>query len=380
MRYEDIAAVEALVLDHRRRETPPPERRQTPSEESDSPDETDGPADAEQSSGDSDEQESSAREVPQEASPHSEPDLDRSTTDGKEKEVFETGRPYRVRPIRFDRDRIVRRGSGKRARTRTAQKQGRYVRARPDGPVEHDIAVDATIRAAAPFQRIRRGEAETINGDAGSSDGGTLAIRDVDFRHKVRERRIGTYFHFLVDASGSMGARARMVATKGAVLSLLLDAYQKRDRVSMTAFRGEAATPMLPPTSSVEVAATALRELPVGGRTPLSAGLVHAGTVLRNELAKDPTARPVVIVITDGRANVALGDGPAHTEALDLAGKLARDPRVRFIVIDTEPKGFLQFGFASDLAGRLGAEYLKTEELRASELTNIVRAGSTGES
>ncbi|MDL1968959.1 MAG: ATP-binding protein, partial [Deltaproteobacteria bacterium] len=162
---------------------------------------------------------------------------------GTFEQIFETGTTFKVRKIALEKDHVLRRGSGRRSRTRTAQKQGRYVKSgMPKG--RNDIALDATLRAAAPYQVYRCKEHD-------NDDNLTVFIREEDIREKVREKRVGNFILFLVDASGSMGARARMVASKGAILSLLLDAYQKRDKVAMVSFSHRKATVNLPPTSSI---------------------------------------------------------------------------------------------------------------------------------
>jgi len=227
------------------------------------------------------------------------------------------------------------------------------------------VALDATLRAASPHQ-IRR--------KAGSDL--AIALRPQDIREKIRERRIGNFLLFVVDASGSMGARGRMAATKGAIMSLLLDAYQKRDKVAMISFCKGAARLNLPPTSSIETAARLLAEMPVGGRTPLSSALVESGEVLRGHLVRDPTSRPIVLLMTDGRSNVSLGDGKPVDESLLLAQKLARDERVQFIVVDTEDQGLVRFGLAARLAGALSARYFRTKDLQADTLVDLVKGDS----
>jgi len=276
--------------------------------------------------------------------------------------IFEVGETFRVKRIERRRDRVFRRGSGRRSRTRTSQKQGRYVKStlrRERG----DLALDATLRAAAPHQGRRAG-----------TSGLAVAIRDEDIREKVREKRIGTFLVFVVDASGSMGAQNRMVASKGAIMSLLLDAYQKRDRVAMVSFRGREAATLLPPTCSIDLAGKLLQELPVGGRTPLSAGLVRGYEVVRNHLFKEPTSRPIVVLVTDGRSNVAMAEaGHPVRESLAVASAVARDDRIKFIVVDSEPEGVIRFGLARSLAATLGAEYCKIEDLKADKLLDVVR-------
>jgi magnesium chelatase subunit D len=179
----------------------------------------------------------------------------------------------------------------------------------------------------------------------------------------VREGREGNLVVFVVDASGSMAARKRMSAVKAAVLSLLTDAYQRRDKVGLISFRGEGARVLLPPTSSVELAASRLEELPTGGRTPLASGLEKAKEVLKRERLREKERRPLLVLLTDGRATV----GP------DPRG-VARGMR-RFgaasVVVDTE-QGYARLGMAGALAEAMGARCLRLEELKADSLVELV--------
>jgi magnesium chelatase subunit D len=185
-------------------------------------------------------------------------------------------------------------------RSRARGQAGRVTGSRrPPGPVRQ-VHLTATLTAAAPYQ-VQRGR----------TGPGGLRLRHEDLRETRREGREGNLVLFLVDASGSMAARARMGAVKGAVLSLLLDAYQRRDKVGMITFSGSAARVLLPPTSSVEAAAARLADLPTGGRTPLAAGLLRAHEVLRTERLRDPDRRPLLVVVTDGRATSAATARPA---------------------------------------------------------------------
>ena len=299
-------------------------------------------------------------EAEEEAEPENQDGEDHSGNN-KLEQIFEVGETFKVKKFASPKDRVVRRGSGRRSRTRISQKQGRYVKS-VMGRNQDDVALDATLRAAAPYQLRRK-------------NGNDLAVilQPEDIRGKVREKRIGNFLLFVVDASGSMGARGRMAASKGAIMSLLLDAYQKRDRVAMVSFRRDGAVVNLPPTSSIELAAHLLQEMPVGGRTPLSAGLAKSHEVLRNYLLREPTARPITIVITDGKSNVALGENKPLDEALALADRLSLDERIRFIVVDTEAKGLVTFGLAQKLAGAMKAQYFKIEDLKADTLLNIVK-------
>ena len=166
---------------------------------------------------------------------------------------------------------ITRRHGGRRSRTRTDRKRGRYIQARPANGKTDDLAFDATLRAAAPFQRQRAEQRKRV----------AFAIRASDFQRKVRVEEAANLVLFVVDASWSMAVAERMAATKGAILSLLTDAYQRRDRVGLVVFQKDRATLVLPPTNSVQLAQRALADIPVGGKTPLSAGLFLAYEVHR---------------------------------------------------------------------------------------------------
>ncbi len=247
---------------------------------------------------------------------------------------------------------------GRRSRARGSA--GRVTGARrPPGPVRQ-VHLTATLTAAAPYQ-VQRGR----------TGPGGLRLRREDLREARREGREGNLILFLVDASGSMAARARMGAVKGAVLSLLLDAYQRRDKVGMITFRGSAARVLLPPTSSVEAAAARLAELPTGGRTPLAAGLLRAHEVLRTERLRDPDRRPLLVVVTDGRATARSGDPDPVTCARQAAGLLAA-AGVTSVVVDCE-SGTVRLGLAAGLARALDGTLLKLDELAAGPLADSVR-------
>ncbi|CUU56805.1 magnesium chelatase subunit D [Parafrankia irregularis] len=207
-----------------------------------------------------------------------------------------------------------------------------------------DLHVVATMLAAAPHQAAR------------GRGGPGLVLRAADLRQARREGREGNLVLFVVDASGSMAARARMGAVKAAVLSLLLDAYQRRDKIGLVTFRGEAAELALPPTSSVDVAAARLADLPAGGRTPLADGLLLAHRTLARERLRDPSRRPLLVVLTDGRHTAGPAPGPA-AELLARGGVAA-------VVVDCET-GRVRLGLAGTLAGMLGAPLLGLAELAA---------------
>ncbi|MFF9621089.1 putative cobaltochelatase [Streptomyces griseosporeus] len=244
--------------------------------------------------------------------------------------------------------------AGRRSRART--EHGRTTGARrPQGALTK-LHLAATVHAAAPHQRAR------------GRSGPGLVIRRDDLRQAAREGREGNLVLFVVDASGSMAARQRMGAVKGAVLSLLLDAYQRRDKVGLVTFRGSAADVALPPTSSVDAAAARLESLPTGGRTPLAAGLLKAHEVLRVERLRDPARRALVVVVTDGRAT----GGP---EPVALAGRAARlfaADGVASVVVDCE-SGPVRLGLAGQLAADLGGTAVTLDELRADSIAGLVK-------
>jgi magnesium chelatase subunit D len=225
-----------------------------------------------------------------------------------------------------------------------------------------DIAFDATIRAAAPFQKERLEERKKL----------AFAIHPNDLHRKVRVRKAANLVMFLVDASWSMAVAERMSATKGAILSLLTDAYQRRDRVGLVVFQKDRANLVLPPTNSVHLAQRALADIPVGGKTPLSAGLFLAHEVIKREMNLHPDVMPLMIVLTDGAGNVAMWDLPPQEEAHSLADQIARSD-IRSVVINMEHQAFDQ-GLAQALADHLKAPCYTLSELKAENLYRAVRA------
>ncbi len=291
-------------------------------------------------------------------------------------EWFEIGDPYAVQNLQVQPpDRRARRSSGRRATTVSGTSVGRYVGARVPESAASDLALDATLRAAAPYQQSRRNTADP--------DTSALLIEPWDVREKVRETHTGSLILFVVDASGSMGAQRRMVAVKGAVMSLLLDAYQRRDRVGLIAFRGTGAELLLPPTGSVEMAQWCLQEMPTGGRTPLARALYVAMETLETERLKDRDVLPLLVLLSDGRANVSLaGDqSPQYSspsgEVQSLAQTIA-DAKIPAVVVDTE-QDFIKLGLAQGIADSMSARYIKLEDLAAESLADAVRRELPGE-
>ncbi|MGN0125989.1 MAG: VWA domain-containing protein, partial [Rhodococcus sp. (in: high G+C Gram-positive bacteria)] len=246
--------------------------------------------------------------------------------------------PFRARV--FSVDRVGRGAAGRRSRAVTTI--GRTVGSRrgDSGPVH----LPATIRAT------------------------VLTDQGLQLRRKIIEGRETNLVLFCVDASGSMAARNRMVQVKTAVLSLLLDAYRRRDIVGLVTFRGTGATLALPPTNSVDVAAARLRELPAGGRTPLAEGLIEAAETVRRHSLRDPRRRALLVVVTDGRATAGRD---AVQRSLDAADVIAAQG-ISSVVVDSET-GRFRMGLAARLAERLGADYVPVGEVDADALAGIVR-------
>ena len=197
------------------------------------------------------------------------------------------------------------------------------------------------------------------------------ALQMSDLQRKVRVRRAANLILFVVDASWSMAVSERMNATKGAILSLLTDAYQRRDRVGLIVFQKDRAQVVLPPTNSVTLAKTALANIPVGGKTPLSAGLLLAHEVIKRELNLHPDIVPLMILLTDGAGNVSLGDQPPQEEAHRLADQFQHE-NIKTVTINMEHVAFDQ-GLAVRLAYRLGGPCYTLGQLRAETLLETVR-------
>ncbi len=357
----DIRRVAPLVLPHRRRRQPFDEpnvddqelddsmaRHRPNSPESATPPESDA---------DSDSSEASGEDAP-------EPNGQGRAPEDKQAPI---GQTYTVQPLEGplqQQSAMLQRANGRRSR-KLGGRSGHYVTSRQPQDRVRDIAIDATLRAAAPHMYERR-----------LSEDHAGLIRSADLREKVRESRGGNLILFAVDASGSMGARDRMVATKGAIMSLLLEAYQKRDQVGMVSFRGQDASILLPPTSSVELAQQYLANMKTGGRTPLAAGLAKAEELLRRARHRDRGMQPLLVLLTDGRANAGLGSGDPVTDSLRQAAALCQ-ANVPALVVDTE-QGVLRLGLAQRLAQALGGICLRLEELAATTLAKAVRLSIAG--
>ena len=275
-------------------------------------------------------------------------------------------------------DRQYRKGSGRRLMTKTKDTRGRMIRAYQDEQALEDLALVDTLRAAAPYQRLRAAtkmEQEKLSTQSQQlkQQGGkglSLVIKPQDYRRKAREKRIGAYQLFVVDASGSMAARHRMEATKAAILSLLRDSYIHRDSVGLIAFRKESAEVLLPFTRSVERAERLLASMPTGGKTPLAHGLRMAYTMCDRLLRAHRAERIQIICITDGRATSGYSEDPV-SESKQWARILGTLP-VDCIVIDTETN-FIKLGLAKELCKLMNGSYYAMDTITADRILRVSR-------
>ena len=275
-------------------------------------------------------------------------------------------------------DRQYRKGSGRRLMTKTKDTRGRMIRAYQDEKALEDLALVDTLRAAAPYQRLRAAtkmEQEKLSTQSQqlehqSSKGLSIVIKPQDYRRKAREKRVGAYQLFVVDASGSMAARHRMEATKAAILSLLRDSYIHRDSVGLIAFRKESAEVLLPFTRSVERAERLLASMPTGGKTSLAHGLRMAYTMCDRLLRAHKAERIQIICITDGRATSGDSDDPV-AESKRWARIVGTLP-VDCIVIDTET-GFIKLGLAKELCKLMNGSYYAMDTISADRILRVSR-------
>ncbi|MGH3457002.1 putative cobaltochelatase [Aeromicrobium sp.] len=360
---EDVRAAARLALPHRRRRNP----FDAPGIDEDlldqilDDDEPEPPPPPPPSDDDGSPLEDSPDHTDPESVEGSEPDekppstSSRGESGAQDVTVDAPGKPYRPRLFT-----VAGTGAGESGhRSRAVTEDGRRIGAERPGVRTGSIHLTETIRAAAPHQRNR------------ARDGRRIAFRADDLRVAVREGHESNLVLFCVDASGSMAARRRMEQVKTAILSLLLDAYQRRDKVGLVTFRSGEATLALPPTSSIDIAAARLDELPAGGRTPLAEGLLKAAETLRLEHVRDPHRRPLLVVVTDGRATH--GDDPL-ARAHEMAAHLA-DTGVASVVVDCET-GKFRMGLAHELADQLRAEYVPLGEVSAEALTGAIKGAA----
>ena len=310
-------------------------------------------------------------EQTEQSEPQDPPDEDNDGEQAQQPEsVFAIGDPIdvgRVRP-KERRDRIHRsKTSGRRIPTLARFNRGRYASHTMPPGRPTDIAIDATIRAAAPYQRDR---------GAGMTDRNAVIIESGDIREKIRVGKVSTATLFVVDASGSMGASNRMESAKGAVMSLLMDSYQQRDRIGMVAFKGDSADVLLPLCSSVDLAFERLSELPTGGKTPLGAGLNTGLNLLLGEKRRNDETIPIMVLISDGRANVSVGENGSIKEELLLIAEEARSAGIHVVILDTETVGSsfvkMQLGYCRTIAEHAGGRYFSVDRLSSGEVHDIV--------
>ena len=343
----DIDEAARFALLHRRRNVEQQEEEPQPEEQQ--------PQDQEQQNQDPAEQpEREQRERPDSSSSQRQRE-----GHGKE-QTFGVGQSFKVAAFGHQVSRQTHKGFGKRTNAKSASKMGRYIYAAQRN-LTGDLALDATIRAAAPYQLSR------------DKKGLALSIRESDIREKVRQRKYANLLVFVVDASGSMGASQRMVETKGAILSLLKDAYVKRDKVALVVFRGNEAQVLLPPTRSVERGVRLLETMPVGGRTPLNHGLSKGLQVVQSELRKNPEVLPYMIMITDGKGNVSMDkDKKPKQELMEISELFREFKYLNTMVLDIERKGAMSFGLAREMARRMGAQYQKIDTLKSAAIVSAV--------
>ncbi|MBF7095652.1 VWA domain-containing protein [Alkalibacter mobilis] len=270
-------------------------------------------------------------------------------------EIFDVGRWLSEK-----KRKSIHKGSGKRSVVKTDAQQGRHVRSRiPATGNVSNIAIAATLRAAAPYQLFR--EKNDL----------AFCVKKSDIRVKIREKRTGNTILFVVDASGSMGAENRMRSVKGAILSLLNDAYQKRDRVGLIAFRRNSAELLLGITRSVELAQKELQSLPTGGRTPLDAGLDLAYEIIKSAKIKDKDILPVIVLVSDGKATYSEKSKDSFESAIDSARRIGAE-KIKTVIIDAD-QGFIKLHFLEKLAEAMNADLLEINDLHSKTLTAAVK-------
>ena len=343
---DDVKEAAGMCLGHRMTEIP--EDHDNSSESGSEPSEQNGQPEMSSDNGTStDERKEEEKEK----------EKDDGSGNDQEETVFSIGNTFSVidftslRPIR---DMHSGKRHGKHGKTISNDSKGRYIRSKSASNYS-DLALDASMRAAAPYQKYREHR------------GLALTLEPGDLRQKVREKKSGASIMFLVDASSSMGARKRMVTVKGAVFSLLQESYKNRDKVGLIAFRKDQSELLLPFTKSVDFAYRKLKEMPTGGTTPLAAALLKAHSEIIKEMKAHPFERYYVVLTTDGRANVPMDGGNAFDDALKAAAFIGSKENAVWIVVDTGT-GYPHTDNAVRLCNDLSGIYLKLEELNADTL------------
>lgn len=379
LNLDDIRTAAEFALPHRARDAapPPPQAEPSPPEQSEAegqeeqneaenpPQELPDEQPAQEEAAPDDEQMSGQEEEFSHNAPSLPPDKagedDGEKGDEAEDDVQAAGTTFAI-PKWQDADlkQVVSRGGGRRNKVRSANRQGRYVGCRVAGEDRiSDLAFDATVRAAAPFQGSR------------DKAGRAIAIERGDLRVKIREKRMGGCILFVVDASASMGANKRMKEVKAAILSMLNVSYQKRDRVGLIAFRKEGAELLLSITRSVELAQKQLEVLPTGGRTPLAKGLELAYEVVMGYKMKDPESNPTIVLVSDGRASAKKQPGVSpFDEAMKAAEKIGNQG-IHTIILDTE-NDFIRFRLCEKLNEKMKGTLVTMEELHSEGIVQVV--------
>src|ERR1700736_5893246 len=381
---EDIYDAATLALAHRARQPVNRDRDETTSPESGEEQEGSKPSDSQAGEPQPSDSEAPAEATAQESSSASDGGQQSAGSDqgmttggssGHESAPDATD-TFNLRRIDLPRQRRVRKQGGKRSASQTPDRRGRYVRAEPKAKF-NDLAIDATVRAAAPMQK-----------DRGRQPGERLKLERDDLRQKVRERKIGNLIVFVVDASASMDAEQRMAATKGAILSLLQDAYVRRDRGAVVIFYYRTAEGVVRPTSSVSLARRRLERLSVGGTTPLTNGLLAGLNVIKTEVPPHATVLPLMVLISDGRGNISMFKEEPLVEAQQVAAMIqaekidclvidsARDfshlPSIQHLARVAPMYQTYAINACADLAGRMGARYYGLFDLSRDEIASVV--------
>mmetsp|Transcript_1851 Transcript_1851/g.4902 ORF Transcript_1851/g.4902 Transcript_1851/m.4902 type:complete len:655 (-) Transcript_1851:59-2023(-) len=289
-----------------------------------------------------------------------EPSSSTRNDDDNNMQTFTASKPGQIKQLKLDKKTQGQPGTGRRSLLMDVPQRGRHIRSvQTDKPV--DLALDATLRAAA---------ANGLDADTGQP-----IIQSDNWQRKVRQSTTDTLILFVVDASGSMAARQRMEAVKGAVLALLTDAYQQRDRVGVISFRGLKAEVLLQPTRSVELAEQHLQRLPTGGRTPLAHALSLTYETAHRLRQNEPEQAILLILLSDGKANVPLPDSPqgddSWIQTQQVAAKLAA-LAIPTLMLDTET-GHVRVGRGQELAKLLKADYLELDDFGADNLVHTIR-------
>ena len=254
----------------------------------------------------------------------------------------------------------MKKGNGRRSTVLSSDNRGKYISFRVPSAKTNDIALLPTIKTAA-LNQFSREKNDMI-----------ISVKNSDIREKKRIRKIGNTIIFVVDCSGSMGVAQRMRETKAAIISLLIDAYQKRDKVALITFKQNSAELILPPTSSVELAKKRLEIIPTGGKSPLAHGLMVAEQCIGSELKKQKDCKPLLILISDGRANVSINKNMNPIEEVEMFAGQIRMKQIESIVIDTE-NGFVRLEKLVKIADKMGAKYMRIEDLKADDIIRAIQ-------